>query len=80
MVFIEDIMAFSSPGLSLFCACGISLVLIHCVTAERIGISRNNTVEFRSDSESIHAMYDCVCEKVSCARSSGTFNIDKEYR
>jgi uncharacterized protein YegL len=48
--------------------------------AERIGISRNNTVEFRSDSESIHAMYDCVCEKVSCARSSGTFNIDKEYR
>ena len=46
--------------------------------AERIGISRNNTVEFRSDSESIHAMYDCVCEKVSCARSSGTFDIDKD--
>ena len=45
--------------------------------AERIGISRNNTVEFRSDSESIHAMYDCVCEKVSCARSIGSFDIEK---
>ncbi len=46
--------------------------------AERIGIARNNTVEFRSDSRSIHAMYDCVSRRVSCARSSGTFGLDRD--
>ncbi len=44
--------------------------------AERIGISRDNTVEFSVDSENIHAMYDCVSHRVACARGRGTFDID----
>lgn len=45
--------------------------------AEKIGISRNNTVEFSCEPESIHCMYECVSRKVSCARTKGSFDIDE---
>ena len=42
--------------------------------AGRMGICRNNTVDYYCDSEGISEMYECVNEKVSHARMNGSFN------
>ena len=45
-------------------------------TAGRMGINRENAVNYCCDSRGISDMYECVNAKMTCARRSGSFDRD----